>query len=110
MAAQYALKSALRKSMNKTLRALSEQELTEQCGFFLFAVDQELGVRIRGVAGSSNWKTDSSASAVTRHLLSQPFFQRARTVGCYLSMAKGELRTDDIVSTCLEQGVSTSKA
>jgi hypothetical protein len=31
MAAQFALKAALRKSMNKTLRALSEDQLSSQC-------------------------------------------------------------------------------
>jgi hypothetical protein len=31
MAAQFALKAALRKSMTKTLRALSEDQLAEQC-------------------------------------------------------------------------------
>ena len=31
MAAQFALKAALRKSMNRTLRALTEDQLAEQC-------------------------------------------------------------------------------
>lgn len=32
MAAQFALKAALRKSMNRTLRAIPEDQLAEQCG------------------------------------------------------------------------------
>ena len=37
-------------------------------------------------------------------LASSPFYRAATNVGCYLSMQKGELRTDGIVSDLLSNG------
>lgn len=44
------------------------------------------------------------AQAVVRHLLAQPFYKNAQRVGCYLSMAHGELRTTQIVDDLLNSG------
>ncbi|WWD22622.1 5-formyltetrahydrofolate cyclo-ligase [Kwoniella shandongensis] len=76
MAATFALKSSLRKSMLKTLRGISDQDVERQ------------------------------SQAVFRLLLDQPFFKQAKSVGCYLSMAHGELRTDGIVTHLLKRGTS----
>ncbi|KAI9633331.1 uncharacterized protein MKK02DRAFT_39311 [Dioszegia hungarica] len=70
----FALKAALRKSMLKALRQISEQELKAQ------------------------------SDAVFRSLLQQDWYTSARSVGCYLSMAKGELQTDQIVQDLLKRG------
>jgi len=37
-------------------------------------------------------------------LANSPFYRAATNVGCYLSMQKGELRTDGIVSDLLSNG------
>lgn len=95
MAAQFALKAALRKSMNKTLRALSEEQLAEQC------VSPSA---LSCVRHSQRIPLMTVALAVTRQLVLQPFFKKARNVGCYLSMGKGELRTGGIVEECLKTG------
>lgn len=41
------------------------------------------------------------AAAVARILREQPFYKNAKSVCCYLSMAKGELRTNEIVADIL---------
>lgn len=46
----------------------------------------------------------TAAAAVARILSQQPFYRNAKTVGCYLSMAKGELRTGEIVADLLSAG------
>ncbi|WVQ82864.1 5-formyltetrahydrofolate cyclo-ligase [Cryptococcus sp. DSM 104549] len=76
MSATFALKSSLRKSMLRTLRGIPDAELQQQ------------------------------SRAVFKILLDQPFFKKAQTVGCYLNMAKGELRTDQIVDHLLRRGSS----
>ena len=43
-----------------------------------------------------------------RVLQQQPFYKNARTVGCYLSMQKGELRTTHIVQDLLSSGTPIS--
>ncbi|WVR03037.1 5-formyltetrahydrofolate cyclo-ligase [Kwoniella sp. DSM 27419] len=75
-AAAFALKSALRKSMTKTLKSMSDGEIERQ------------------------------SQAVLQILLEQPFFHRAKSVGCYLSMGHGELRTTGIVDELLRRGTS----
>ncbi|WOO84554.1 5-formyltetrahydrofolate cyclo-ligase [Vanrija pseudolonga] len=72
MAAVFADKALLRKGMLRTLRALTEEQLSEQ------------------------------SAAVFNVLRQQKFYQEARSVGCYLSMKKGELRTGAIVSDLLQ--------
>ncbi|CAD6584448.1 MAG: 5,10-methenyltetrahydrofolate synthetase [Tremellales sp. Tagirdzhanova-0007] len=69
------LKSSLRKSVLGTLRSLSDAELDQQ------------------------------SQAVANFLVKQPFFTRARSVACYLSMARGELRTSMIVDDLLGRDV-----
>jgi 5-formyltetrahydrofolate cyclo-ligase len=44
------------------------------------------------------------AAAVARILAQQEWYTSARTVGCYLSMARGELRTNAIVADLLDKG------
>lgn len=46
------------------------------------------------------------ADAVARVLTAQPFYQQAKSVACYLSMASGELRTDALVRTLLQRAWS----
>lgn len=84
MAAVFAQKSALRKSMLKTLRGLSEAELASQCELLLCCGE-----------------LTTTAAAVARILREQPFYNNAKSVCCYLSMAKGELRTNEIVADIL---------
>ncbi|TXT07314.1 hypothetical protein VHUM_03484 [Vanrija humicola] len=72
MAAVFADKAVLRKGMLRTLRALTEEQLAEQ------------------------------SAAVFTVLQQQKFYREARSVGCYLSMKKGELRTGAIVSDLLQ--------
>ncbi|GFZ44475.1 hypothetical protein JCM24511_02197 [Saitozyma sp. JCM 24511] len=74
MSQTFALKSALRKSMLRQLKTLPD-ELVEQ-----------------------------QSQAVANILFEAPFFRRARSVACYLSMAHGELRTNGIVSEVLRRG------
>lgn len=90
MAAVFARKSALRKSMLKTLRGLSEADLASQCELTCF--DSLL---------------TKTAAAVARILREQPFYNNAKSVCCYLSMAKGELRTNDIVADLLANSSCT---
>ncbi|WVQ94381.1 5-formyltetrahydrofolate cyclo-ligase [Kwoniella sp. CBS 9459] len=75
-AATFALKSSLRKGMLKTLRSMSDSD------------------------------TQLQSEAVLRILKEQSFFNQARSVGCYLSMKHGELRTDGIVDHLLQRGTS----
>lgn len=89
MAAIFARKAALRKGMLKTLRGLSETELASQC-----EQASRLGL--------------TAAEAVARVLAAQPFYQQAKSVACYLSMAKGELRTDALVRDLLKRMPSWS--
>ncbi|KAL7421663.1 hypothetical protein Q5752_003432 [Cryptotrichosporon argae] len=70
----FAAKATLRKSMLRTLKALPDAD----------------------VARESRLVADA--------LVQQDFFKRAGSVACYLSMARGELRTDAIVSEILRQG------
>ncbi|KAK8844825.1 5-formyltetrahydrofolate cyclo-ligase [Kwoniella newhampshirensis] len=74
MAATFALKSTLRRSMLRTLRGMTDQDIERQ------------------------------SQAVFKILLDQPFFKQAKSVGCYLSMAHGELRTNGIVTHLLKRG------
>ncbi|WWC57491.1 5-formyltetrahydrofolate cyclo-ligase [Kwoniella dejecticola CBS 10117] len=73
-AAAFALKATLRKSMLRTLKGMSDAEVEKQ------------------------------SQAVFRKLLDQPFFKEAKSVGCYLSMKHGELRTTGIVDHILKRG------
>ncbi|WRT63116.1 5-formyltetrahydrofolate cyclo-ligase [Kwoniella shivajii] len=70
----FALKCTLRKSMLKTLRGMADSEVEKQ------------------------------SQAVFETLLEQPFFREAKSVGCYLSMKHGELRTGGIVNHLLSRG------
>ncbi|WVW81164.1 5-formyltetrahydrofolate cyclo-ligase [Kwoniella bestiolae CBS 10118] len=72
--AAFALKASLRKSMLKTLKGMSDGEVEKQ------------------------------SQAVFRILLDQPFFKEAKSIGCYLSMKHGELRTNGIVDHVLKRG------
>ncbi|KAL1407210.1 hypothetical protein Q8F55_006626 [Vanrija albida] len=72
MAAVFADKAVLRKGMLRTLRALTDEQLAEQ------------------------------SAAVFNVLQQQKFYREARTVGCYLSMQRGELRTGAIVKDLLQ--------
>ncbi|OCF44982.1 5-formyltetrahydrofolate cyclo-ligase [Kwoniella heveanensis CBS 569] len=72
-AATFALKSSLRKGMLKTLKGMSDGDVQRQ------------------------------SESVLRILKEQEFFNKARTVGCYLSMKHGELRTDGIVDQLLQR-------
>lgn len=97
----YVIKAALRKSMLRTLRAISESELDRQCepAFYLRpTIFSCLAGRIDYLTGLN------PAHVVTKILLEQPFLRDARSVGCYLSMAKGELRTARIVDEILRKG------
>ncbi|OCF34553.1 5-formyltetrahydrofolate cyclo-ligase [Kwoniella heveanensis BCC8398] len=75
-AATFALKSSLRKGMLKTLKGMSDGDVQRQ------------------------------SESVLRILKEQEFFNKARSVGCYLSMKHGELRTDGIVDHLLQRGKS----
>ncbi|WWC90290.1 5-formyltetrahydrofolate cyclo-ligase [Kwoniella dendrophila CBS 6074] len=75
-AAAFALKSSLRKSMLRTLKGMTDAEVEKQ------------------------------SQAVFRILLDQPFFKEAKSVGCYLSMKHGELRTNGIVDHILKRGTT----
>jgi len=48
-----------------------------------------------------------TAQAVARLVLEQPRFSKAKSVACYLSMARGELRTTGIVDELLKRGEPT---
>ncbi|BEJ11601.1 hypothetical protein CspHIS471_0200610 [Cutaneotrichosporon sp. HIS471] len=74
MASIFARKAALRKEMLRTLRQIPEEALASQ------------------------------SAAVARVLAGQEWYTSAKTVGCYLSMARGELRTHDIVADLLDKG------
>ncbi|KAK1921129.1 5-formyltetrahydrofolate cyclo-ligase [Papiliotrema laurentii] len=74
MSTMFAIKSALRRDMLRKLRGVSQDQLEGQ------------------------------SQAVFRVLQQQPFYKNARTVGCYLSMQKGELRTTHIVQDLLSSG------
>ncbi|WVO15147.1 5-formyltetrahydrofolate cyclo-ligase [Cryptococcus depauperatus] len=76
MSTTFALKSVLRRSMLQTLRNMSSLEVEKQ------------------------------SQKVFEILLNQPFFKTANTVGCYLSMAQGELQTVQIVDHLLCRGSS----
>lgn len=76
MAATFALKATLRKTMLRTLKGMSDSEI------------------------------DKQSRDVFRILLDQNFFKKANSVGCYLSMAHGELRTNLIVDHLLKRGTS----
>lgn len=86
MATVFARKAALRKGMLRTLRQIPEDALASQCTL------------------TSSVTELTPAAAVARILSQQTWYNSARTVGCYLSMAKGELRTGAIVSDLLSQG------
>ncbi|WVF66768.1 5-formyltetrahydrofolate cyclo-ligase [Kwoniella sp. CBS 6097] len=75
-AATFALKSSLRKGMLKTLKMMSDGDVQQQ------------------------------SEAVLRILREQAFFRDAKSVGCYLSMKHGELRTGGIVDHLLQRGTS----
>ncbi|OWZ56739.1 5-formyltetrahydrofolate cyclo-ligase [Cryptococcus neoformans var. grubii Br795] len=76
MAVTFALKATLRKTMLRTLKGMSDSEI------------------------------DKQSRDVFRILLDQNFFKKANSVGCYLSMAQGELRTNLIVDHLLKRGTS----
>nr|ODN85734.1 5-formyltetrahydrofolate cyclo-ligase [Cryptococcus depauperatus CBS 7841] len=77
MSTTFALKSVLRRSMLQTLRNMSSLEVEKQ------------------------------SQKVFEILLNQPFFKTANTVGCYLSMAQGELQTAQIVDHLLRSSLYT---
>ncbi|KLT43909.1 putative 5-formyltetrahydrofolate cyclo-ligase [Cutaneotrichosporon oleaginosum] len=74
MSAVFARKAALRKGMLRTLRQMPEDAVASQ------------------------------SAAVARILVQQDWYKSAQTVGCYLSMARGELRTTEIVADLLANG------
>ncbi|ORX35179.1 hypothetical protein BD324DRAFT_122576 [Kockovaella imperatae] len=61
-------------------------------------------VMLRKLRDVSQDDLSAQSIAVTSRLLSSPFFKDAQSIGCYLSMAQGELRTDLIVRHILESG------
>lgn len=50
-----------------------------------------------------------AADAVFSSLSQQEFYKSAKSVGCYLSMSKGELQTDRIIQDLLSRGVYSSR-
>ncbi|ORY26957.1 hypothetical protein BCR39DRAFT_560236 [Naematelia encephala] len=73
MANPFALKTALRKSMLRTLRSMSVEDIEKQ------------------------------SQVVAERLFALPVYQNAKSIGCYLSMAHGELRTTAIVTSILSR-------
>ncbi|KAK4686035.1 5-formyltetrahydrofolate cyclo-ligase, partial [Tremellales sp. Uapishka_1] len=71
----YTLKASLRKSMLRTLKSMSEADIEAQ------------------------------SIQVAQILFKEKFFREAKSIGCYLSMGKGELRTNHIVSDILQRGI-----
>ncbi|KAN0140128.1 hypothetical protein V8E53_002024 [Lactarius tabidus] len=67
-------KKALRRSITSTLRALSQDE------------------------------TQKQSQAITRRVLSAPWFSQATTISCYLSMPTGEVDTSAITQAILASG------
>jgi len=94
----FALKSNLRKSMLRTLRAIPNDEVEQQCERFL--------PQARPTMPREADQYDA-AQAVARLVLEQPRFSKAKSVACYLSMARGELRTTGIVDELLKRGEPT---
>ncbi|WWC67405.1 5-formyltetrahydrofolate cyclo-ligase [Kwoniella pini CBS 10737] len=74
IAAAFARKATLRKSMLRTLKGMSDADI------------------------------EKLSQAVFRILLDQSFFKEAKSIGCYLSMKHGELRTNRIVDHILKRG------
>ncbi|KAH8084337.1 5-formyltetrahydrofolate cyclo-ligase [Cristinia sonorae] len=52
----------------------------------------------------SNADIQAQSHAVTNHVLSSPWFQRCRTVSCYLSMPTGELDTSSLIAAIMQSG------
>ncbi|KAF8583273.1 5-formyltetrahydrofolate cyclo-ligase [Ramaria rubella] len=67
-------KKALRSSLRQILKLLSPTEIEFQSGLTI------------------------------THIISHPAFKRARTVSCYLSMPSGELNTNRLIRSILEEG------
>ena len=78
--------------MRQKLASLDERTLAEQSGLTfagLLYLDTESLVRL--------------GSAVTAKVLAHPAYQNATRLSVYISMPKGELRTDAIVRHALDQ-------
>ncbi|KAI0077364.1 5-formyltetrahydrofolate cyclo-ligase [Panus rudis PR-1116 ss-1] len=67
-------KKALRKAISAVLRSLSPSDIQAQ------------------------------SSAITRHILTSPFFQSSKNVSCYLSMPTGEVDTSSLIEEILRHG------
>lgn len=91
-----AAKQALRKEMRGHLKAITEDSLQQQ-GRCLAShlYDSELTFSLKYVP---------TATATTARLLALPAYTEARRLSVYLTMPKGELRTDEIVKHALSHG------
>lgn len=89
----FVLKKALRKSMTHTLKAMSSTDTQHQC--------EPINPRREGQSCVADMET---AEMVMKLLLESPYYKSAKSVGCYLSMANGELQTTGIVGDILAQG------
>jgi hypothetical protein len=90
-------KRALRKSLSSVLRALSQDDVRAQCNY-----------RVASPADPQRYTMTTLflllASAILARVLSAPWFDKATTVSCYLSMPAGEVDTTALTSSILQSG------
>lgn len=98
-----AAKRALRKSMAAQLAQMSRNEILEQCESA--AKTPLIIMRLKYDAHAHCTRAcHPAASAVTSKVLASPTYQNARSISIYVSMASGEVDTDELCRQTLALG------